>query len=424
MCSTTALAASPVPPGQTIFEGEQSLTEQATRLAVEPAAPAGEGTFDVVFCLDKPVNMTRMTDATRILDLEMPGFSLLRLELTGEPLESRRELLALWRSLDGGDGHDMWNRYYFIQFEQNKTYHLTITWDEEGLFKCYLNGYLVDVARSDPPSSATRLNRVILRGEDARLLALHHWDQALNEAQVAAAAGQPVPAPVPSEVGQNHGDRQLDVSGELTLIHESELAEQADIDGWVMEGPGEVRFEDGWMILASGAPTAENRTGHFTFWTPVDLPEEYLIRWRFRPVNAQGLAMMILDAQGLGGEDLFDPSLAPRHGNFPEYWRGDIRSYHFSYLDSGEWVRVNKNPNKLLFAMGLRPRYEAGRVYELSVMKRDDHLIHAIDGQVIFDAEDREAWFGPPWHGGKLGLRQMKPCVAAYQDLRIYRIDD
>lgn len=409
---------------QVVFDGEQPLGEETETLDLDRPASTRQGTFDIAFRLDRPITVKKTSEAGRILEILMPGFSQFHVGLTGEPLKSRRELVAIWQDHNGAGDLDMWHRWYFMHFQQDTIYHLTISWDgESGAFKCYLNGYLVKTNGSDAWDHDGSFGEVKIAGPDVTLLALRHWDGALDDEQVAEAVGQPSPAPVPEEIGQNFDDRKLDLPGDKTLIDENPLAEQSDVEDWAMEGPGDLEFEDGWMVMSSAGATEENATGHHTFWTDVDLPENYLVTWRFRPEH-RGLAMMFLDAKGLDGEDVLDPSLDPRHGNFPEYWRGDIRSYHFSYFDSGEWVRVNKNPHKLLFAMGMRPKYEIGRTYELSVMKRGNRIIHAIDGNVVFEAEDREAWYGPVWRGGKLGLRQMAPCVAGYQDLRVYELQD
>ena len=117
-----------------------------------------------------------------------------------------------------------------------------------------------------------------------------------------------------------------------------------------------------------------------------------------------------------------DKSLAKRDGDFRQYWKGDIRNYHFSYYDGGEWIRANKNPYKCMFAIGKRPRYKTGQVYHITIIKQSNTIQLGIDGKLIFKVKDKSELFGKSHHKGKMALRQMRPAITAVRNFTIKKL--
>ena len=119
---------------------------------------------------------------------------------------------------------------------------------------------------------------------------------------------------------------------ERTLIYENPLASEADVKDFVMEGSASVYFENGKMRMKNNLSADMGQKSNFVFWCPVDFPSDVEIEWRFRPIEEPGLCILFFSAKGINGEDLFDPSLAPRDGQYNLYHSGDINAYHVSYF--------------------------------------------------------------------------------------------
>ena len=60
-------------------------------------------------------------------------------------------------------------------------------------------------------------------------------------------------------------------------------------------------------------------------------------------------------------------------------------------------------------------------MYRMSVVKKGD-VRFCINGLEVFCFVDDGETYGPTLAGGKLGFRQLAPCVAEYANLRVYGI--
>ncbi|WP_204745321.1 DUF1961 family protein [Glycomyces paridis] len=208
------------------------------------------------------------------------------------------------------------------------------------------------------------------------------------------------------------------------------LAAPADLDGWTAEGPAGVRHTDGGTVLSSTADeaalTAAGRGdhAHFTYWCPEVFGPDLAVEWDFKPLAGEGLAMLFFAAAGTGGRDLFDPSLAPRTGYYPQYHSGDVAALHVSYLRR-KWpaerrfrtCNLRKSPGFHLVAQGADPLpgpEDAEGHYRVRVVKRGADVSFAIDGLTLFTFHDDE-----PLGAGRIGFRQMSPLVAHYRNLEV-----
>lgn len=114
-----------------------------------------------------------------------------------------------------------------------------------------------------------------------------------------------------------------------TLIYQNPLKNQEDVAGFVLEGQAEISFDQGRMRLVSSADPALGQAANYVFWCPEIFPSDLEISWDFYPMSDCGLCMMFFSAAGIHGEDLFDPSLAPRDGRYDCYFNGDINTSRF-----------------------------------------------------------------------------------------------
>lgn len=173
------------------------------------------------------------------------------------------------------------------------------------------------------------------------------------------------------------------------------------------------------------------RHANFVFWCDRDFPDNISVSWDFRPITDAGLAMIWIAATGRNGEDLFDPGLAQRDGNYPQYHHGDINALHASYY--------RRNPNEISFrTCNLRKSYGfhmacrggdpipdaryAAAPYRMQVVKYGPHFRFQINDLQILDWTDDGFSCGPILTNGKIGFRQMAGLIAEYADLKVHSV--
>lgn len=224
-------------------------------------------------------------------------------------------------------------------------------------------------------------------------------------------------------------DRQDFASG--TLLYENPLASAQDVKDWVMEGPGEVTFNNGWMQMFS--PT---EAMHHVFWCPQVFPDSFVAEWEAQPRKTDaGLVIVFFAAKGAHGESIFDPALPPRDGTFSQYTEGAIKSYHISYYanaahnpDRGH-ANLRKNNTFTLLQEGEVgiPTYSA-RVHKIRLIKQHNHIVLFVDDRKVIDYTDDKPVVngvdtGTPLTDGRLGFRQMKWTRFQYRNLKVWGLE-
>jgi len=211
------------------------------------------------------------------------------------------------------------------------------------------------------------------------------------------------------------------------VLYQSSLASRDDIAGWVMEGPGELAFEHGWMRMKSERPDGPN--GHVVHWCGEDFPADCLLEWEIQPVSDFGLCIVFISGTGRNGEDIFDPTLEKRVGDFVQYTNGDINCYHMSYYANTPFnpgrITCNMRKNHGFYLVdngpaGIRPGSKD--VHKVAVLKRGPLVELGVDGRRIIRFHDDGRTYGPVLRGGKIGLRQMQWMEARYRNFRVSKI--
>lgn len=215
-------------------------------------------------------------------------------------------------------------------------------------------------------------------------------------------------------------------------IYRNNLESEADVADWVREGTPIVSFPDGRMRLQNGMDPSAGQAANYLFWAPPVVEGSFRATWKFRPLQEPGLAMFWLCAAGRNGQDLFDPSLAPRAGQYRQYHSGDINAYHISYFrrknpDERAFHTCNmrKSHGFHLVCQGADPIPSVEDIkedYEIEVVKLENRVRLAVNGLVIFTWLDDGSVGGPPLDRGRFGFRQMAPLIATYSDFRVNAI--
>lgn len=188
------------------------------------------------------------------------------------------------------------------------------------------------------------------------------------------------------------------------------------------------------MRMKNNLSAELGQKSNFVFWCPVDFPSDVEITWNFSPIEEPGLCILFFSAKGINGEDLFDPSLAPRDGQYNLYHSGDINAYHVSYFRR-KWdeerqfhtCNLRKSKGFYLVTQGADPIpdcADAKDSYELKLVKNKGLIEFAVDGLTVFSWQDDGKEYGEVLGGGKIGFRQMAPLIGEYSDLKVYKISE
>lgn len=217
-----------------------------------------------------------------------------------------------------------------------------------------------------------------------------------------------------------------------TLMYENPLTSREDIRGFILEGKADISFDHGCMRLKNAWSDELGQKANYVLWCPEEFPADVKIQWEFKPVTDHGLCILFFGAAGRGGEDLFDPALAPRTGEYQQYHSGDINAFHVSYFRRKEaderafhTCNLRKSHGFHLVAQGADPlpgAEDAAEFYRICVTKYQNTVSFAINDLCVFQYEDDGITWGPLLGGGKIGFRQLAPLTAEYRNLKVYRL--
>ena len=216
------------------------------------------------------------------------------------------------------------------------------------------------------------------------------------------------------------------------LIYSNFLRCSEDIAGFVLEGDAKISFENGRMRMENARQAAEGQKANYVLWCPEDFPADVLIEWDFWPIREPGLCILFFSAMGRNGEDLFDPSLQKRTGEYPLYHHGDINAFHVSYFRRKEpderqfhTCNLRKSYGFHLVTQGADPIPDvddAKGPYHLTLLKKDGRVSFFVNELEVFRFDDDGETYGPLLAGGKIGFRQLAPLIGEYANLKVYAL--
>ena len=210
------------------------------------------------------------------------------------------------------------------------------------------------------------------------------------------------------------------------LIYQSAMDSAASVKDWVMEGPGHLKFSDGWMEMRS-----PNEEMHHVYWCPETLPSDFMAQWEMQNLHLEaGLCIVFFAATGLEGEDVMDSSLPKRDGKFSQYNNGVLKNYHISYYahnpksPARAVARLRKNPGKNIVNEGPPGiNVESDRAHKVTLIKNEAHIRLFIDDRLIIDWIDDGKINDGPLGRGKIALRQMQWTHFRYRNFKVWSLD-
>ncbi len=220
----------------------------------------------------------------------------------------------------------------------------------------------------------------------------------------------------------------------INHLYNNPLSDKSCVHGFQMEGMAAVTFSNNAMQMENILDPNLGQKANFVYWCPETFPKDIMIQWDFKPLHEPGLCMLFFAGMGRGGEDLFDPKLNPRNGEYKQYHSGDINAFHVSYFR-------RKNPDeRMLHTCNLRksfgfhlvaqgpdpiPSVEDAAIkgfYKIRLIKIENEVSFYIEDLHIFTYVDDGITNGTLLGEGKIGFRQMAPLLAEYANLNVYQI--
>jgi hypothetical protein len=339
--------------------------------------------------------------------------------------------------------------------DRDQWYHVAVTWaSETGLVDLFVNGWAQQRCRLPPwepqGDRVLRLGGTLGEGDRAarievRNVSLHAW--AMDEGQLRQSASHAAFGDGGNGVRQNY-QTGLDLSPyNLTLLFEPDLgnplpmiAEDTLFDGdrrvrepepgqWVLEGPAEAYTADGKLTIDN---LEEEGAAHAVLWLPQAFPENVLIEFEITVEREdEGLAIVFFAARPRGdpGGSIFQPGLAKRNGVFGPYIKGDIDSYHVSYLAADRrMANIRKNSGFWLVACGNDQIFGHGLgrgPHHVRILKVKNQIRIEANGKLSVAFDDDGKTYGPVLGDGYMGLRQMNQLYSAqYENLRVYEVTE
>lgn len=217
-----------------------------------------------------------------------------------------------------------------------------------------------------------------------------------------------------------------------TLIYENPLASPEDIRSFILEGSAKLSFPNGRLRMENQMDPGMGQKANFVLWCDRNFPSDLEIEWDFWPLKEPGLCILFFAAQGRKREDLFDPALSLRTGEYDAYHHGDIDAFHVSYFRR-KWTEerafhtcnLRKSYGFHLVCQGADPIpsvEDALPPYPMQLRKWGPEITFTIQGLPIFRWVDDGETYGPYLEDGKVGFRQMAPLVAEYANLKVFSL--
>jgi len=337
-------------------------------------------------------------------------------------------LRFLWEEGSGPVVHDI--MVDFVELPGPESYFVQFTWDSaRGLSEGYFNGKPLRLpgCRFEPWWIGGTATAAEIGSGTLRVEALTVSPEYTPPAVAAAAVPAPFRGRHADLIGFPEPPEPVDVTARRgRLLYENLMDRPDSLADWVAEGPLDLRFEDGHALMRS-----REFAGNTVFWCPQDFPESFVAEWDFQPLSRYGLAIVFFAAKGENGEDIFDPALPERDGNFGHYIKGAITSYHVSYFANVREYQMgrtdsNLRKNNKFYRVGGGPVAIAPGAtgwQHIRLIKDEDRIQLAANGVTCVDwTDDDPARYGPPHKDGKIGLRQMTPTIGLYRGFRVWEL--
>jgi hypothetical protein len=312
-----------------------------------------------------------------------------------------------------------------------KWINLTFVWDSQaGIFNAYVNGSAVKFPETAVPGwKSVPTSDISITISKLKVADFRFFDETISSEKIKSLVGSDHLGILDSLLGLADLGKIDPEKYKGPLIYHNELSSPTDVSSWVMEGPGEVAFEKGWMQMSSRYPEAPNPYGHAVLWCDKDFPADFVAQWQYQLQSQFGLTIIFFCAEGVKGQSIFDfPWVKQRTGVYSEYVKGDINTYGISYQAHAKFNPGRRTSNLRKASgfylgtngpIGIKPGDT--NKHTITLIKKGPNIQMAVDDRKIIDFTDDPERLGQVLGKGKIGFRQMRWTVAKYKNFKVWK---
>lgn len=330
-----------------------------------------------------------------------------------------------------------------LPLKKGQWYFFALTWDKPaGTLKMYINGELV--GHNFSAKSFLRAGNRLYIGNPLMVLSnLKIQSDAADKSEIITAYQQL--RPMSNTVSENT-IREIVIPQTKPAIsfkpdaswkkaYECSFTDPEEFKKWTFQTGDLYRNKFKLEITKDGlyfeTPDIIHTESRGYLWCPVSVEGDQWIEYEFQLLSPKGLALIIMCASGLQGEDIINDHGLMKTGAMRDMLT-NYRNYHWEYMRRVEAMRtdvetqyVAKNPWGKGLYVGCIPRLDQNRWYKMQFIKKGNRLYGAIDGKTVFEIEDDPYDNnGPLFNSGRVVLRQMYHTIMRYRNFVIYTKDN
>lgn len=225
--------------------------------------------------------------------------------------------------------------------------------------------------------------------------------------------------------------RETPLDNSWKKTYQCMFTDQKDLKEWTFQTGDQFKQQFTFEIDSSGlmwkTPGVIHTESRGYLWSPVIAEGDQCIEFEFQVLSPKGLALVIMCASGMLGEDIITDQGLRKTGSMADM-NNNYRNYHWEFVRRVEAMRtdvetqyVNKNPwGKSLF-VGCVPRLPQNRWIKLRMMKTGNDIKGWLDGKLVYSVTDNPySNNGPALNSGRVVLRQMYNTAMKYRNFVIY----
>lgn len=332
-----------------------------------------------------------------------------------------------------------------FEMHKNTWYQFTITWDmPKKQINVYANGVLIATADSFTPDFVkSDIGDILYSGKPLMCFGeLNMYTDVMSETQVKALfekESTSIDKELQTSLRHIHAGENLKTfdwrptkNKDWQLNWDVPMTDDNTLENFYLQGVVDtikVTSEGTQIQTRKIAYRSSVRDQQMYLWSKKEFEGDIYVEYEFKTNQEFGLSLLMLQATGTSREN-FKQDYKPRTtGVMSWVHSSDIRNYHIEYYRKMNAVRNDnsniamiKNPYEYPMGYGtLDENYEVGKWYKMQVLQHGNTFTCAINGKIVFEAEDKEfANNGPVLTSGRIALRCMVNTDMHFKNLKIY----
>ncbi len=234
--------------------------------------------------------------------------------------------------------------------------------------------------------------------------------------------------------GRKDFDFSLDKSWECKC--DRTLTTKDDLDYFYVQGKPDaahltdegILIETSQHLLTTAGAGAPDQDACY-LWTNQFFDGNLYVEYEFKPLQADGLSLLMLQASGMQREDFMAEYPLRTNGAMSMVCWEDVRNYHWEYFRFVPDVRHDTASHVMVKNPWVRPlgyscsdkQLEINEWHKLQFLQIENHLVCAIDGKVVLDIyDDPFENNGPVLSCGRIAIRCMIRTRLMVRNFRVY----